>query len=76
MVGSVMRMPDDEATPEKRTEKIFRLALFIFSSTIRRQMDKNADERISLQEFVDGAKSDASIVKMLNCTGGGDEMKK
>ncbi|KAJ9064431.1 Calcium-binding protein NCS-1 [Entomophthora muscae] len=54
MVGSMVQLPEDEATPEMRVDKIFSM------------MDKNNDDQLTLAEFKDGAKKDSEILKALN----------
>lgn len=57
MVGTVimMRMNQDGLTPQERVDKIFA------------KMDKDKDDQITLEEFKEAAKSDPSIVLLLQC---------
>ena len=54
MMGSMVTLNEDEATPEMRVKKIFKL------------MDKNEDGYITLDEFREGSKVDPSIIGALN----------
>ncbi|KAH7317598.1 neuronal calcium sensor 1 [Rhexocercosporidium sp. MPI-PUGE-AT-0058] len=54
MVGSMVKLPADEDTPEKRVKKIFRM------------MDKDENGRLDMEEFKGGSKRDETIVSALS----------
>lgn len=53
-VGSMVKLPDDEDTPEKRVSKIFRM------------MDKDENGSLDMEEFKEGSQRDATIVSALS----------
>ncbi|KAJ1971894.1 Calcium-binding protein NCS-1 [Dimargaris verticillata] len=58
MVGTMVALPEDEDTPEKRVKKLFSA------------MDTDSDGKVSLDEFKRGAQKDASILDALNLYSG------
>ena len=50
----MVKLPDDEDTPQKRVSKIFRM------------MDKDENGSLSMEEFTEGSKRDATIVSALS----------
>lgn len=53
MVGSSVKFPEDEATADRRTEKLLG------------QMDQDQDGRLSFDEFTEGIKSDVNLTNLL-----------
>ncbi|KAJ3115037.1 Neuronal calcium sensor 1 [Phlyctochytrium bullatum] len=54
MVGSMVKLPPDEDTPEKRVAKIFSM------------MDLDLDDALSMEEFKEGSKKDPTILHALS----------
>jgi len=54
MTGQMVKLPEDEDTPEKRVEKIFSM------------MDHNKDHKLTYEEFQEGSRRDPTIVQALS----------
>jgi len=54
MTGQMVKLPEDEDTPEKRVDKIFKM------------MDKDKNAQLDFEEFQEGSKQDPTIVQALS----------
>lgn len=54
MTSTMIQLPSDEDTPQKRVDKIFAA------------MDIDKDDKLSVEEFQQGAKSDPSLLQALS----------
>jgi len=54
MVGTMVKLPEDEDTPEKRVKKIFKM------------MDKDESNSLTMEEFREGSQRDQTIVSALS----------
>ena len=54
MIGTMMKLPEDESTPEKRVRKLFDL------------LDTDHDGQITFEEFKEGSKKEDTIMGALN----------
>lgn len=54
MTGAMVKLPEDEATPEQRVNKIFDA------------MDVDRNKSLSFEEFCEGSKKDPTIVQALS----------
>lgn len=78
MVGSMVKLPPDEDTPEKRVNKIFDLmdnvsfffiqcrAVWLISNFTNILHSQDRDGRLSMDEFKEGSKKDPTILQALN----------
>lgn len=55
MVGDTVQLPEDEATPEQRVNKIFA------------SVDTDNDGYLTMDEFLDIARKDKTIQSLLKC---------
>lgn len=76
MVGSMVKLPPDEDTPEKRVNKIFelmdnvraltRVVVVNIWLTDKYTKKQDMDGRLSMEEFKEGSKKDPTILQALN----------